>query len=226
MKFQKKQEGNNKKLRTEVRSFLALLFDFKDADAGLVLLELFELNLAVFQSKQSVVGAFAHVDTGMDLGASLANENVTGENELTVSTFYAESSGFGVTTVFSRAYTFLMSHSYCTSRLCIDCGDDDLGVRLSVTDASAISFLCFVLEDTDLLAFAVLFQFGFDDGTIDVGSSGFDLAVIGHEQNLVELYGFTGFNIQLLDEQSIAHGSLVLFSACFKHCVHFQTSFY
>ena len=180
------------------------MFNFEDADAGLVLVEGFKLDLAVLQGEQSIVGTLTDVNAGMDLGSSLLYENVAGENELTVSTFYAEAFGFGITTVFSRAYTFLMSHGTAPPKLRVDSGDDDLGVRLSVTDASAVSLLCFVFEDTNLLALAVLFQLSLDDGTVDVRSSGFDLTVVGDQKHFFELHGFTGFNIQLLNENDIA----------------------
>ena len=42
-----------------------------------------ELDDAVNQSKQSVILADTNIGAGVDVGASLANQNVAGQNELT-----------------------------------------------------------------------------------------------------------------------------------------------
>ena len=72
-----------------------------------------ETNAAVYQSEQCVVAATANVGTGMDLCAALSDQDVTSQNELTVSTLSAQALRLGVTTVLCRAAAFLMSHS-CT----------------------------------------------------------------------------------------------------------------
>ena len=45
-----------------------------------------ELDSTVNQSEQSVIAADTDIDTGMDVSASLANQDVAGQDELTVST--------------------------------------------------------------------------------------------------------------------------------------------
>ncbi len=64
---------------------------------------------AVDKCKESVVFADADVVTGMELGASLTNENVACENELTVRTFCTQSFCGALTTVVRRTGTFFMS---------------------------------------------------------------------------------------------------------------------
>ena len=68
----------------------------------------FKLNLAVDQSEQSVVGAAAHVVTGMDVGASLSDDDVACSYLGTVSGLNAQTLGFTVTAVLGRTYTFFM----------------------------------------------------------------------------------------------------------------------
>ena len=46
--------------------------------------------------------------------ASLANENVAGEHELTVSALYAQTLGLGITTVLGRTAALLMSEELKT----------------------------------------------------------------------------------------------------------------
>ena len=45
-----------------------------------------ELDSAVNQSKQGVIAADTHINTGVDVSASLANQDVASQNKLTVST--------------------------------------------------------------------------------------------------------------------------------------------
>jgi hypothetical protein len=58
-----------------------------------------ELDGTVNQSEQGVILADTNVDTGMDVGASLANQNVASQNKLTVCTLDAQALCLGVTAV-------------------------------------------------------------------------------------------------------------------------------
>lgn len=62
---------------------------------------------AVYQRKQSVVGADAHVKTRMDSGSALTNQNVAGFCKLTVGSFGTQTFGRAVTTVVGATTTFL-----------------------------------------------------------------------------------------------------------------------
>ena len=64
---------------------------------------------AVYQSKQRVVFTDTYARAGMNLRASLTNENVASKNELTVSALYAKAFRFAVTSVVRRTGTFFMS---------------------------------------------------------------------------------------------------------------------
>lgn len=54
----------------------------------------------------------AHVQAGMDMGAALANQNVTGQNKLTIGALDAQTFRFGITAVLGRTYTFFMCHNF------------------------------------------------------------------------------------------------------------------
>jgi hypothetical protein len=73
--------------------------------SGLVL----KLNLTIDQSKQGVVLAHANVFAGAYSGTSLSDDDVAGNNCLTVSLLYAKALGLTVTTVLGRTDTLLMS---------------------------------------------------------------------------------------------------------------------
>ena len=75
----------------------------------LVFAHSFVPNNAVYESEQRIVFTDTYVRAGMNLRASLANENVPCENRLTVASFYAKSFSLAVSTVVGRTGTFLMS---------------------------------------------------------------------------------------------------------------------
>ena len=66
-----------------------------------------EVNAAIDQSEQGVIAADADALTRMDVGAALTDQDVAGQNELTVAALDAEALGLGITTVLGRTYAFL-----------------------------------------------------------------------------------------------------------------------
>ena len=74
-----------------------------------------ELDGTVNQSEQGVILADTNVDTGMDVGASLANQNVAGQNELTVSTLDAQALSLGITAVLGGTAALVVSEELNTN---------------------------------------------------------------------------------------------------------------
>ena len=68
-----------------------------------------ETDGAVNQSEQGVIAADTDIDTGMDVSASLANQDVAGQNKLTVSTLNAQALSLGITTVLGRTAALVVS---------------------------------------------------------------------------------------------------------------------
>ena len=93
----------------------ALLLQCVDGALTAILALALELDGAVNQSKQGVVAADANVDTGMDVSASLANQNVAGQNELTVSALHAQTLSLGITTVLGRTAALMVSEELNTN---------------------------------------------------------------------------------------------------------------
>lgn len=87
--------------------YCVLLFRVDGALLAILALAL-ELDMAVNQSKQGVVAADTDIDARMDVRASLANQNVACEDELTVRALHAQSLGLGITAVLCRTNTLLM----------------------------------------------------------------------------------------------------------------------
>ena len=72
--------------------YCVLLFRVDGALLAILALAL-ELDVAVNQSKQGVVAADTDIDARMDVRASLANQNVAREDELTVRALHARNHG-------------------------------------------------------------------------------------------------------------------------------------
>ena len=64
----------------------------------------------VHQSKQGVIAALANVLTRHDVGATLTNQDVAGQNELTVCTLGAQTLCCGIAAVLGAAYALFMCH--------------------------------------------------------------------------------------------------------------------
>lgn len=68
-----------------------------------------ELNSAVGKSEQGVVRSDADIHAGMNVGTALSDNNIAGNNYLTVSLLNAKTLGFAVPTVFGRTNALLVS---------------------------------------------------------------------------------------------------------------------
>ena len=80
-----------------------------------ILTHTLELDSTVDQSEQGVVLADTNIGAGMDVGASLANQNVAGQNELTISTLAAQSLGLGITAVLGGTAALVVSEELNTN---------------------------------------------------------------------------------------------------------------
>ena len=87
----------------------SLLLNRINACALSVLAHTLKADNAVYLSEERIIRAAAYVVAGMNVSASLLDEDVAGEYELTVSTLNAKTLGLRVTTVLRRTHTFFMS---------------------------------------------------------------------------------------------------------------------
>ena len=74
-----------------------------------------ELDGTVNQSEQGVILADADIDTGMDVGASLADQDVAGQNELTVSALDTQALSLGITAVLGGTAALVVSEELNTN---------------------------------------------------------------------------------------------------------------
>ena len=117
--FRKKNHNCQLYIKKAAASFAAafpsqLLLSVNGALTAILALAL-ELDGTVNQSEQGVVAADADIDTGMDVSASLANQNVTSQNELTVSTLHAQTLSLGITAVLGGTAALVVSEELNTN---------------------------------------------------------------------------------------------------------------
>ena len=86
--------------------------------------------------------------------------------------------------------------------------------------AFAITLFGGVLEDTDLLALAVLDDGGVHLSALHHGSAELGVLPIHDGQNLIEDHGVAGVDIQLLNEQSVTLRNIVLLATGHDDCLH------
>ena len=67
-----------------------------------------ELNNTVNKCEESVIRADTYVLTGMDLGTTLSNDDVTSDNGLAVCLLNTETLGLRITTVLGRTNALLV----------------------------------------------------------------------------------------------------------------------
>ena len=91
------------------------LLSLVDGDLLAVLAQTLETDNAVGLGKQSVIGAHTDIGAGVDVGAALANKNVAGENELTISALGAKTLGLGITAVLGGTNALLVGEELQTN---------------------------------------------------------------------------------------------------------------
>ena len=80
-----------------------------DRDLLAVLAQALETDNTVRLGEQGVVSADAHVGAGMDLSSALSDEDIAGQDELTVCSFRSKTLRLTVAAVLGRTHTFFMS---------------------------------------------------------------------------------------------------------------------
>ncbi len=98
-----------KKSRSFLQLFLLLFFNRIYADLSLVSAKTFESDSAFCGSKECVILADLNVQAGMEMGASLTNDDVAGFSNLSCVHLCAKALGVGVTAVACAGRTFMMS---------------------------------------------------------------------------------------------------------------------
>ena len=89
-----------------------------------------------------------------------------------------------------------------------------------------LALLGLVLEHSDLLSLAVLYDLSLDSCALNQGSTDLGVLTVQDSQDLLELYLSFSFHVQLLDVQNIALGHGVLLATGNDNCFHFHFTYF
>lgn len=177
-------------------------------------------DLAVNQCEQGVILAAANVGTGVELGATLANQDIAGIHFLAAKAFDAKTLGNRIATVSCTTACFFMCHFTITSSLGADTGDFDLGIALAMTHLFTMVLAATEFDDLDLLAAAMGLDGGADLATIYIGRTDFDVITISDHEDIFKFDSAAFVRSQFLDADGVALCDTVLFSTCSDYSVH------
>ena len=104
-----------------------------------ILAQTLEADNTVGLGKQRVIAADTDVGAGVDVGAALADQDVAGQNELTVAALDAQALGLGVTAVTGGANALLMCEEL----------KSDMKHRLHLHDDDVVGVLLLQLHEVD-----------------------------------------------------------------------------
>ena len=105
-----KRQKYEKSRVVSTRDFKRFLLNRDNRNLFAVASHTLKLDGPVRKREQCIVRAAPDIDARMDVCAALANEDVAGQNKLTVSTLRAKAFRFGIASVFGGAYALLMCH--------------------------------------------------------------------------------------------------------------------
>lgn len=123
----------------------------EDTDKGAVPLAGLEFDNTISQGIKGVILADADVTSGMEFGASLANDDVTRSGYLATKKLHSKSFAFTVPAIITTADAFLMCHFIGLLDLLMNLNSNavnsDLGKLLAVAFFYLIAFASLLLED-------------------------------------------------------------------------------
>jgi hypothetical protein len=120
-----------------------------------------EFDMPFDEREQRVVAAAPHTVTWMEVGATLADDDLARIHQLPTESLDAKPLRVRITAVPGGRRALLVCHQ---SALALDPGDPDLGVALAVTLTLPVSGLVLVLENSNLLALRLRQHFSGDRG--------------------------------------------------------------
>ena len=107
--------SRQKKSRAVWLGILSVQLSLVDGDLLAVLAQTLEANHTVDLGEQGVVAAAANIHTGVNVSAALTNQDVAGQNVLTISALGAETLGLGITAILGGTNALLVGEELKTN---------------------------------------------------------------------------------------------------------------
>ena len=107
--------------------------------------------------KERIVAADAHVQTRLELGSPLPDDNCPPIDQLACKTLYPKSLGLAISAIPGASHSLFVCHTDLLA-FYIDLFNADFGLLLTMPACAAILFFLFVFEDQDLVVFSLRLQ--------------------------------------------------------------------
>jgi len=183
-----------------------------------------ENNDAFDGCKQGVILAHTHIVAGVELGPTLTNKDVTGDDLLATKFLDAQTLGIAIAAILNRAAAFFMCHcrdsSIGNERLTGDAVHAQACDVMAMTALAAIHRAHMPLEDNDFFIAELVFNREGHGSTINSGRPDHSEIAIAQEQNVAGAKFSTNFMRQLIHINEHAFFGTILTSAKFYNCVH------
>lgn len=157
-----------------------------DTNLSLILIRPAEFHFAIDKREDGVILAQPHILAGMDVGASLAHQNIASQYRLAIELLDAEPFGLAIPAESTAAACFLMRHVE-PPLVCYNLVNRQSRVRLPMPPFATITNLGFVLEYDDFLVPILTEDGRLDLGPFDPGLTHRYLVVIGNHQHVIQL---------------------------------------
>src|SRR5262245_27667664 len=102
----------------------------------------------------------------------------------------------------------------------LDIGDAPHRLGLPVAALAAIVVAAVLLEDQNLVGQGLVEHLGHDRSALHQRRADLEVGIFAHHQDFVERHVGAGFDFQLLDQNDVVLGDLVLLAARLDHCEH------
>src|SRR5690606_17002342 len=112
-------------------------------------------HVALYQSKQGVILANTDVGAGVELSATLANNDRACADQFTTESLHTQHFWLGITSVARRAAAFFLCHDLAPSELSSNRHDLQFGELLTMALGFSVVLATAQLEDTHFVVLAV-----------------------------------------------------------------------
>src|SRR5688572_20201432 len=102
----------------------------------------------------------------------------------------------------------------------LDVGDAQHRLELPVAALAAIVVAAMLLEDQHLVGLGLVEHLGHDRSALHQRRADLQVGIFAHHQDFAERHIGAGFDFQLLDQNDVVLGDLVLLAARLDHCEH------
>src|SRR5919109_709539 len=102
----------------------------------------------------------------------------------------------------------------------LDIGDAQHRLTLPMAALAAVVVAAVLLEDQHLVGLGLIQHLGHDRSALHQRRADLQVGIFAHHQDFAERHVGAGFDFQLLDQNDVVLGDLVLLAARLDHCEH------